>query len=82
MAGKNVASSVSDTAANRTVAASYQNKGTWKTAKNIVKNRGFSGLYSGFCLHLRKSHESFIALSGTDLLYFQFAIHWEPQSTS
>jgi len=36
----------------RTVAASYQNKGTWKTAKNIVKHRGMSGLYSGFTLHL------------------------------
>merc|ERR1712098_382254 len=33
-------------------AASYQNKGTWKTAKNIVKHRGFAGLYSGFNLHL------------------------------
>jgi hypothetical protein len=80
MAGKNVASSVSDPSANKTVAASYQNKGTWKTAKNIVKNRGLSGLYSGFSLHLRKSYSSFIASSGTDLLSSQFAIHWGPQS--
>jgi hypothetical protein len=36
------------------VAASYQNKGTFKTAKNIVKHRGIAGLYSGFNLHLRK----------------------------
>jgi hypothetical protein len=36
------------------VAASYQNKGTFQTAKNIVKHRGFAGLYSGFNLHLRK----------------------------
>jgi len=28
------------------------NKGTWKTAKNIVKHRGLSGLYSGLSLHL------------------------------
>lgn len=37
------------------VAASYQNKGTFQTAKNIVKHRGLAGLYSGFNLHLRKS---------------------------
>lgn len=36
----------------RAVAASYQNKGTFKTAKNIVKHRGIGGLYSGFNLHL------------------------------
>jgi hypothetical protein len=35
----------------RGVAASYQNKGTLKTAKNIIKHRGISGLYSGFNLH-------------------------------
>jgi len=33
---------------------SYQQKGTFKTAKNIVMNRGFSGLYNGFNLHLCK----------------------------
>ncbi|KAF5875008.1 putative mitochondrial carrier protein [Botrytis fragariae] len=33
-------------------AASYKDKGTFKTAMNIVKNRGVSGLYSGFNLHL------------------------------
>jgi len=47
-------SSVSEPANGRAVAASYQNKGTFKTAKNIVKHRGFMGLYSGFNLHLRK----------------------------
>ncbi|RDW62753.1 hypothetical protein BP5796_11055 [Coleophoma crateriformis] len=36
----------------REVAASYQNKGTFKTAMNIVKYRGILGLYSGFNLHL------------------------------
>ena len=34
------------------IAASYQNKGTLKTMKNIVKHRGFTGLYTGFKLHL------------------------------
>jgi hypothetical protein len=45
--------SLSD-ASGRAVAASYQNKGTFKTAKNIIKHRGIGGLYSGFNLHLRK----------------------------
>jgi len=43
--------SLSD-ASGRAVAASYQNKGTFKTAKNIIKHRGIGGLYSGFNLHL------------------------------
>lgn len=46
----------------RAVAASYQNKGTFKTAKNIVKHRGIGGLYSGFNLHLRKFHDDEIEL--------------------
>ena len=33
-------------------AKSYQNKGTLKTAQNIVRHRGMLGLYSGFNLHL------------------------------
>lgn len=37
---------------------SYQRKGTFKTAKNIVSHRGFVGLYSGFRLHLREAHSS------------------------
>lgn len=45
----------SGTAGDR-IAASYQNKGTLETAKNIIKNRGILGLYSGFKLHLRKSY--------------------------
>lgn len=36
------------------IAASYQNKGTLKTLRNIVKHRGFTGLYTGFNLHLCK----------------------------
>ncbi len=47
-------SSVSEPNNRKEVAASYQNKGTFKTAKNIVKNRGLAGLYSGFSLHLRE----------------------------
>ncbi|KAK1761364.1 mitochondrial carrier domain-containing protein [Echria macrotheca] len=34
------------------VAASYQNKGTFKTLSTIVKHRGFAGLYTGFSFHL------------------------------
>ncbi|MCJ1458872.1 hypothetical protein MMC28_009246 [Mycoblastus sanguinarius] len=34
------------------VRLTYQQKGTFKTAKNIVAHRGFAGLYSGFGLHL------------------------------
>lgn len=34
------------------IAASYQNKGTLKTLGNIIKHRGFMGLYTGFKLHL------------------------------
>ncbi|KAK5997270.1 putative mitochondrial carrier C29A3.11c [Cladobotryum mycophilum] len=36
----------------RDLALSYQNKGTLKTMANIVKHRGFLGLYNGFNLHL------------------------------
>ncbi|KAF4634974.1 hypothetical protein G7Y89_g3124 [Cudoniella acicularis] len=51
MADHNKAST-SDPLNSRGVAASYQNKGTFQTAKNIVKHRGIAGLYSGFNLHL------------------------------
>ncbi|SPQ27613.1 492a95f5-a562-4e36-9aec-595c4dd8e970 [Thermothielavioides terrestris] len=36
------------------IAASYQNKGTFKTLRNIVKHRGLGGLYTGFRLHLMR----------------------------
>ena len=39
---------------NEAVRKSYQNLGTWKTAQNLVKHRGWTGLYSGFHLHLRE----------------------------
>jgi len=34
------------------VAASYKNKGTFKLLRNIVKHRGYGGLYTGYKLHL------------------------------
>jgi len=45
-------SSISEPTYRTATAASYQNKGTFKTAKNIIKHRGIAGLYSGFNLHL------------------------------
>lgn len=47
-------SSVADATSRSPLAASYQNKGTFQTARLIVKHRGISGLYSGFGLHLCK----------------------------
>ncbi|PQE17759.1 mitochondrial carrier protein [Rutstroemia sp. NJR-2017a BVV2] len=44
--------SLSEPIGTTNVASSYQNKGTFKTAMNIVKHRGVAGLYSGFNLHL------------------------------
>ncbi|KAF2002728.1 mitochondrial carrier [Amniculicola lignicola CBS 123094] len=37
---------------NDAVRKSYQNLGTWRTAQNLIKHRGWMGLYSGFSLHL------------------------------
>lgn len=37
---------------NDAVRKSYQNLGTFRTAKNLVKHRGWKGLYSGFHLHM------------------------------
>jgi len=37
---------------NAAIRKSYQNLGTWKTAQNLIKHRGWRGLYSGFHLHL------------------------------
>lgn len=42
----------SSTSMDDPIGRSYQQKGTFATAKNIVLHRGFSGLYSGFSLHL------------------------------
>ncbi|KAJ4986467.1 mitochondrial carrier protein [Stagonosporopsis vannaccii] len=37
---------------NDAIRKSYQNLGTFKTAQNLVRHRGWTGLYSGFHLHL------------------------------
>jgi hypothetical protein len=39
---------------NDAIRKSYQNLGTFKTAQNLIRHRGWRGLYSGFHLHLRK----------------------------
>ena len=36
------------------IRSSYQNKGTWGTAKQIVRNCGVVGLYAGFQLQMGK----------------------------
>ena len=41
------------------VKRSYQQKGAFKTAQNIVLHRGIAGLYSGFHLHLCESDLSY-----------------------
>lgn len=54
------------------VAASYHNKGTFKTMANIVRHRGFMGLYTGFKLHCGSSHNlsfhSFMLITTPPLL--------------
>ena len=52
------------------IAASYQNKGTLKTLGNIIKHRGFGGLYTGFSLHLSMLP---VSLLGTWLEVFCWA---------
>lgn len=47
-------SSLSEPNLTRAPASSYATQGTLQTAKNIVKNQGVMGLYSGFRLHLRR----------------------------
>jgi hypothetical protein len=39
---------------NDAIRKSYQNLGTLRTAQNLIKHRGWRGLYSGFHLHLRR----------------------------
>ena len=43
---------------NDAIRKSYQNLGTLKTAQNLVRHRGWTVLYSGFHLHLRKHHKN------------------------
>ncbi|RKF61442.1 putative mitochondrial carrier C29A3.11c [Golovinomyces cichoracearum] len=47
-------SSICESSEARKVAATYQNKGTFMTARNIIRYRGISGLYTGFYLHLTR----------------------------
>ncbi|MCJ1299371.1 hypothetical protein MMC08_002163 [Hypocenomyce scalaris] len=47
-----MASDTKDPTGEERVRRSYEQKGTFKTAKNIIKHRGITGLYSGFHLHL------------------------------
>lgn len=49
-----MAKSNSSGADNPAVRRSYQQKGTFKTARNIIRHRGIGGLYSGFNYHLRQ----------------------------
>jgi len=42
----------SNSTADDSLRRSYNNLGTFRTAQNLIKHRGFKGLYSGFHLHL------------------------------
>lgn len=53
MMAKGNKSSMSD-ALKDPIKSSYQQKGTIKTAMNILKLRGFLGLYAGFRIHIGK----------------------------
>ena len=53
MMAKGNKSSMSD-ALKDPIKSSYQQKGTIKTAINIVKLHGFFGLYAGFRIHIGK----------------------------
>jgi hypothetical protein len=44
------------------IAMSYHNKGTIMTLRNLVKHRGFTGMYTGLNLHLCKSAVSHMAV--------------------
>ena len=59
----------SSTSVDDPVGRSYQQKGTFATAKNIVLHRGLGGLYSGFSLHLRKFAPVFGPWSGNPVTH-------------
>lgn len=42
----------SDSSGDENLRRSYNNLGTFRTAQNLVRHRGFKGLYSGFHLHM------------------------------
>jgi hypothetical protein len=56
---------------NDAIRKSYQNLGTLKTAQNLVRHRGWTGLYSGFHLHLRKGIGHAYRRTQTDVLQFE-----------
>ncbi|KAL8881047.1 MAG: hypothetical protein Q9198_001670 [Flavoplaca austrocitrina] len=51
-----MASSNNKTSMDDPVRSSYQQKGAFGTARNVILHRGVGGLYSGFGFHMRKSH--------------------------
>ncbi len=67
MMAKGNRSSMSD-ALKDPIKSSYQQKGTIKTAMNILKLRGFLGLYAGFRIHIGKlikpQYNTFCRLTG------------------
>jgi hypothetical protein len=63
---------------NDAVRKSYQNLGTFRTAQNLIKHRGWMGLYSGFHLHLRMWREVnpwvYLVLMMSSSRYYR---HWD-----
>ena len=51
-----------------TIRNSYENKGTWQTARQIVKNCGFFGLYSGFQLQMSEQTAVLLLVRSDDAL--------------
>lgn len=56
---------------NEAIRKSYQNLGTVKTAQNLIKHRGWRGLYSGFHLHLREWPGQIFDAGGSNALQFE-----------
>lgn len=51
-----MASSNNKTSVDDPVRSSYQQKGAFGTARNVIMHRGVRGLYSGFGFHIREFH--------------------------
>ena len=59
------------------IRSSYQQKGTIKTAMNILKLRGFFGLYAGFRIHIGKlSKAQHLTLRRLTDLVFSERYNW------
>lgn len=56
---------------NDAIRKSYQNLGTLKTAQNLIRHRGWTGLYSGFHLHLREDIKHVQIQAKTDQMQFE-----------